>query len=201
MITRGYLRKRVNDILYLFVILFSYGLGCVNGAYYVTRYLAGKDIRLLGSGNAGARNAGRQLGKKGFLLTLSIDIAKTMLALSAAGFIMDGNDLALILSAIAVLLGHFFPIQLRFQGGKGVAVFLSSTLFLVPAAIIVTSIVMAIGYLIFRRFTVPGLVALSTIPASSYFFGSSWIKTIGSLIMLIAVILAHLHVRQHKGAI
>ncbi|WP_307363757.1 glycerol-3-phosphate acyltransferase [Peribacillus cavernae] len=173
------------------MIVYSYVLGCVNGAYYVTRYLAGKDIRLLGSGNAGARNAGRQLGKRGFAFTLVIDIGKTILALLTVSFIADGGELALIISAVAVLLGHLFPFQLRFQGGKGVVVFLSATLFLVPEAILVTGIVLAIGYLLFRRFTLPGLVSLATIPISSWFFTASLVYSIGLLFLFLAVILAH----------
>jgi acyl phosphate:glycerol-3-phosphate acyltransferase len=163
----------------------------VNGAFYTTRYLSGKDIRLLGSGNAGARNAGRQVGKKGFILTLIIDIGKTILALLLASVMMEGDALSLIVSAAAVLIGHLYPFQLRFQGGKGVVVFLSATLFIVPEAILVTGLVMGIGYLLFRKFTLPGLISLSTIPVSSYFFSANQIYTIGLLIMLIAVILSH----------
>ncbi|RFU60155.1 glycerol-3-phosphate acyltransferase [Bacillus sp. V59.32b] len=172
-------------------MIISYALGSVNGAYYVTKFMAGKDIRLLGSGNAGARNAGRQVGKKGFVLTLIIDIAKTILALLIASFLTDGNYMAVILGSAAVLLGHLYPVHLRFRGGKGVVVFLSATLFLVPAAILVTGIVMGVGYLLFRKFTVPGLVSLSTIPISSYFFTANWVYTIGLLLLLMAVILAH----------
>ncbi|CAH0345830.1 glycerol-3-phosphate acyltransferase [Bacillus sp. CECT 9360] len=172
-------------------MIISYALGSVNGAYYVTRFMAGKDIRLLGSGNAGARNAGRQVGKKGFVLTLIIDISKTMLALLIANFLTDGDDMALILGSAAVLLGHLYPVQLRFRGGKGVVVFLSATLFLVPEAILVTGIIMGVGYLLFRKFTVLGLVALSTIPISSYFFTKNWVYIIGLLLLLIGVILSH----------
>ncbi|RFU63509.1 glycerol-3-phosphate acyltransferase [Peribacillus glennii] len=180
------------EILYFFLILFSYALGCVNGAYYVTRFLSGKDIRHYGSGNAGARNAGRLLGKKGFFFTLFIDISKTMVALITANYLANGNDAVLAASAIAVLLGHFFPVQLRFHGGKGVVVFLSATLYLVPVAILVTGVVMGTGYMLFRRFTIPGLAALSTIPITSFFFSTSWTYTVGLFAMLTAVILSHI---------
>lgn len=172
-------------------MIISYAMGSVNGAYYVIRSMAGKDIRLLGSGNAGARNAGRQVGKKGFLLTLLIDIAKTIFALLIADLITEGDNITLILCSVAVLLGHLYPVHLHFRGGKGVVVFLAATLYLVPEAILVTGIVMGIGYLLFRKFTVPGLVSLSAIPISSYYFTGNRGITICLLVMLIIVILAH----------
>ena len=50
------------------VVILSYSLGSITGAYYVTKWMMGKDIRELGSGNVGARNAGRQVGKKGLFI-------------------------------------------------------------------------------------------------------------------------------------
>lgn len=50
----------------LVVMIFSYALGCISGAYYLVKYLAKEDIRYIGSGNAGATNAGRAFGKTGF---------------------------------------------------------------------------------------------------------------------------------------
>ena len=96
----------------------AYGLGCINAAYYVLRWHDGRDIRLLGSGNAGARNVGRVLGRGAFALAFLLDAAKGLIAVSAA---MAWAPAVVPLCAVAVTLGHIFPAQLGWRGGKGVA--------------------------------------------------------------------------------
>lgn len=143
----------------LFALL-SYFIGSVTGAYYITKWMTGKDIRKLGSRNAGARNAGRQLGKKGFLYTLSIDIVKVIIVLSITRLFFPENNIMLLVSSLFLLIGHIWPIHLGFRGGKGVVVYLASTLFFVPIAIVVLGLTVRIGYLLIRNFTVAGLIAL-----------------------------------------
>ena len=102
----------------LVLVLFAYALGCLNAGYYLLRWRDGRDIRQLGSGNAGARNAGRVLGRGGFALVFALDAAKGLLAVLAARWL--SHDAA-ALCALAAVLGHAYPIQLGWRGGKGVA--------------------------------------------------------------------------------
>ena len=107
----------------------SYLLGCLNAGYYYTRWVHGKDIRLTGSGTAGARNAGRLFGKRVFALVFLGDFAKGAVA-TALGLCVSPSGGALC--AVAVVVGHIWPVQLRFRGGKGVASALGALLMLAP---------------------------------------------------------------------
>lgn len=171
--------------------LLSYCIGSITGAYYITKWMTGKDIRKLGSGNAGARNAGRQLGKKGFLYTLLIDIAKVMIALSITSFLFPENKIMLLISSLFLLIGHIWPIHLGFKGGKGVVVYLASTLFFLPMAIVVLAITVGIGYLLIRNFTIVGLIAMISIPLTAWIM-KEYYFAIGLLILLVIVVIPHL---------
>ncbi|MCM3585731.1 glycerol-3-phosphate acyltransferase [Mesobacillus maritimus] len=153
--------------------------------------MIGKDIRQLGSGNVGARNAGRLLGRKGFVYTALIDVAKTMIALYTTTLLFPQQDMMLLVSAFFLLLGHNWPLFLGFKGGKGVAVFLAFTLFVVPQAIVVLGISVAILYLLIRNFTIAGLISMATIPITAWALEENTFA-IGLFCLLIVVVLSHL---------
>jgi len=99
-------------------VALAYALGCVNAAYYLLRWRDGRDIRSLGSGTAGARNAGRVLGRWAFVAVFALDAAKGALAVLAAhGWAPE----AVPLCAVVVVIGHVWPLQLGWRGGKGIA--------------------------------------------------------------------------------
>jgi glycerol-3-phosphate acyltransferase PlsY len=99
----------------------AYLLGCLNTGYYLVRLLRGEDIRRQYSGTAGARNAGRILGTWGFATVLACDMLKGAVGVFAARAL--GMDSKLIPWVIpALVAGHLWPVQLRFKGGKGLAV-------------------------------------------------------------------------------
>ena len=103
------------------VIVASYGLGCLNAAYYWVLLTHAADIRLAGSGNAGARNVGRVYGGCDFVIVVGLDALKAVLAV-CAGLWMGGIASPLAgLCALAVVIGHIWPLQLRGRGGKGLA--------------------------------------------------------------------------------
>ncbi|UOE53271.1 glycerol-3-phosphate acyltransferase [Bacillus sp. CMF12] len=176
----------------LMVMIFSYVLGSVTGAYYVVKYIAKEDIRKKGSGNVGATNAGRAIGKKGFLLTIAIDAGKAWAALYVTGLMFEGDGL-LILSAVFVLIGHLFPIQLGFHGGKGVVVYLASALFLEPMTIAIMAITMGIAYAVLRKYTRSGFIAMASIPITAWVIGDSFIISAGLLLLLLIVLISHTH--------
>ena len=98
----------------------AYGLGCANAAYYLVRARTGLDIRAHGSGNAGARNAGRLLGPGGFALAFTLDAGKGVLAVLLAAT-LGHAALTAALSGLAAVAGHLWPVQLGGRGGKGLA--------------------------------------------------------------------------------
>lgn len=124
----------------------GYLLGNISPAYLIGKKFAHIDIRKHGSGNAGTTNSLRLLGKKKAAAVLLIDALKGVVA-AQLGFRLGGERLALV-GALAVIIGHVFPIFLNFKGGKGVATTLGSLLSIFPAY---GSIALLIGIaLIFR---------------------------------------------------
>ncbi len=116
-------------------ILISYLIGAVPTAYLFGK-LKGIDLHKCGSGNIGATNAWRVLGKGTGITTLLIDIAKGFAAVKfialLSGKAGDGLVLQRIYCGIAAILGHTFPVYLKFRGGKGVAATVGVLLGLAP---------------------------------------------------------------------
>ncbi|PKG29296.1 glycerol-3-phosphate acyltransferase [Cytobacillus horneckiae] len=183
--------ERIVGMLYVLIFIMSYALGCVNGAYYLGVIFKNTDIRTHGSGNAGARNAGRYFGKKAFIVTVIIDALKVFLALLVTQIILDNNVVAMIVCGFGLLLGHIWPVQLNFRGGKGVVVFLAIALYLEPYTIVVAGAILAITTLLFKRFTVSGLIALLSIPLSAYLLGNQQQLVIGFALMAGIVLFMH----------
>lgn len=111
---------------YIIVSIIAYLLGSISFSVIISKKMAGFDVREKGSGNAGATNMLRSVGKKGAIFTLIGDCLKGVVAILFAiivGKIAKNTDKALLvqLAGIAVVLGHTFPIFFGFKGGKGVA--------------------------------------------------------------------------------
>lgn len=106
----------------LIVVAAAYLIGSVSFAVVVSRVYRLPDPREYGSGNPGATNVLRSGRKSAAVLTLLGDSAKGWLAVYAAGqWVADGAELAMAAAAVAVILGHMYPLFHRFSGGKGVA--------------------------------------------------------------------------------
>jgi len=104
----------------IYFIVLSYLLGSIPFGYLICYLSEGKDIRTMGSGNIGATNVLRSKGKLAGLATLALDITKGALPI-VYGRIHFDLPWIVLLGGLAVLLGHVFPVFLKFRGGKGVA--------------------------------------------------------------------------------
>ncbi|WP_417908564.1 glycerol-3-phosphate 1-O-acyltransferase PlsY [Candidatus Electronema sp. PJ] len=134
---------------------------------------SGIDIRQHGSGNIGATNVSRLVGKKVGFLTLLLDAVKGWLPMFAAGLLLSDDSSRSLITALcgaAAVTGHMFSIFLRFKGGKGVATALGIFLYIAPKALLVSLAV-------FIAVTAPtGFVSLGSLlgsaamPLSLYFF-------------------------------
>lgn len=119
-------------------ILCSYCIGSIPFGLVLSRG-TGIDIRSEGSKNIGATNVTRLLGKKLGALTLVCDLLKGYLPMLIAASLLKGpasQHLAVALCGAAAVLGHMFPLYLRFKGGKGVATALGAFLYLAPLAVL-----------------------------------------------------------------
>ncbi|MGR3764031.1 glycerol-3-phosphate acyltransferase [Rossellomorea sp. NS-SX7] len=177
--------------MYVVIMVVSYIAGSVTGAYYIVKLFTGQDIRELGSGNAGATNAGRILGKKGFLLTLSVDAVKVFVTLMMIQKWFGGSDIALVISSVFLCIGHLFPVQLGFHGGKGVVVYLASALFLSPIAIGAAAVVMGLSFGLLRRYKAAGFLSMASIPITVFLIEDSFIIPCGLLFLFVIVVMSH----------
>ena len=111
---------------YIIIALIAYAIGSVNFSVIISKKMAGFDVRTKGSGNAGSTNVLRTVGKKAAIITLVCDILKGVVAILAALliglFAKEASKAILVeVAALAVVLGHTFPVFFGFKGGKGVA--------------------------------------------------------------------------------
>lgn len=148
------------------VLAAEYTLGCANAAYYnITQLRIGGDIRDLGSGTAGATNAGRVLGRRGFATVFFLDLAKGIAAVVLAR--LSGSGPAPEAAAEwTVVAGHVWPVQLRFLGGKGIATMLGVLLASQPASLLAPLVGWMPAFWIFRRCVLVGLSATPLLPAA-----------------------------------
>ncbi len=113
-------------VLYIVIAVIAYLIGSVNFSVLISKKMAGFDVREKGSGNAGATNVLRTVGKKAAIITLCCDILKGVFAVLIAcvigKFVKDYNSAVLAeIAALGVVIGHTFPLFFGFKGGKGVA--------------------------------------------------------------------------------
>jgi acyl phosphate:glycerol-3-phosphate acyltransferase len=168
----------------------AYALGCITAGYYLVRMRTGQDVRETGSGSVGARNVSRLLGKTGFLLTVFFDFCKGVLAVFAANHFTSDERLV-ALTVLAVIVGHIWPVQLRFRGGKGMATSLGCLLGYDPHLALAFTMIF-LGLFIFMRKTVlPGLLALACVPLASQVLHHSPIEVIQFSLVAGLVLVAH----------
>jgi glycerol-3-phosphate acyltransferase PlsY len=142
------------------VVIIAYLLGSIPFGYLIVRATQGADVRETGSGGTGATNVSRRAGKTAGVLTLVLDalkgaaavlIAKVILALPVFALTtsvrpqyegaVDSAYWWLAAAAIAVIVGHIFPIWLRFRGGKGMATGVGVFLMLTPIAVALAAVI------------------------------------------------------------
>lgn len=143
--------------------LVAYLLGCVTSGYYLVRCRLGQDIRTIGSGSVGARNVGRVLGWRGFLLTVALDFGKGALAVGAVRALTQDERLV-ALSMFLVVVGHIWPIQLGLQGGKGMATSLGALCLFDFRMALWFLLLFAAAFLLIRKTVVSGLLTLAALP-------------------------------------
>lgn len=108
--------------LMIFSTIFAYLIGSIPTAVWYGKFFHGVDVRQHGSGNAGATNSLRTLGKKAGVIVLIVDFLKGFLAVKAASlFSTEADSVLPLIMGLAVIAGHIFPIFAQFRGGKGVA--------------------------------------------------------------------------------
>ena len=153
----------------IIALLIGYLLGAIPFGLIVTR-LAGKgDIRDIGSGNIGATNVLRTGSKPLAALTLLLDAAKGAAAVLAVAWFI--GPFAIPYGAAGVMIGHLYPVWLRFRGGKGVATLLGVLIAVLPFAAIVYALLWVGLLLVARISSVAGMVAAASAPLTAFVVG------------------------------
>lgn len=116
-----YYNKLMDILLRIICLVIGYVLGCIQTSYIIGR-IKGIDLRNYGSGNLGATNALRVMGKKLGLITFACDILKAVAAFMIAKYALSQGDLGGLYAGFGVVVGHNWPFYLKFRGGKGIAV-------------------------------------------------------------------------------
>jgi glycerol-3-phosphate acyltransferase PlsY len=156
------------NIFWLFPLA-GYLLGSVPFGYLIVRLTEGVDVRVAGSGNIGATNVNRVAGAWAGILTLLLDVGKGCLPVWLAGRMTDDDITWMAVTGLAAVVGHLFPIWLRFRGGKGVAtavgVFLPICWMAVAGAAVVWLMVLSIS----RYVSLASVIAAAALPPLIYF--------------------------------
>lgn len=183
----------------LILISTAYLLGSIPTAVWIGKAFYGIDVREFGSGNAGATNTFRVLGKRAGIPVLLIDILKGSLAVSLSyfsGFETGSADFTTLQLGLglASLIGHIFPVFAGFRGGKGVATILGVVLFVAPV-----SCSMSLGVFLIVLMT-SRYVSLSSISAGICFpfFLNFVMKNHDQTLMIFSILVALLLVITHK---
>jgi len=171
----------------LLSLAFGYLLGSIPFGLVITRLAGLGDIRDIGSGNIGATNVLRTGRKDLALATLLLDSGKGAIAvLLAMHVIWPDNIQGPMGAALGSVLGHLFPVWLKFKGGKGVATTLGVLLAFAPLAGLTACITWALTAAITRISSLSALMAMLIAPfATAYFYKPEWSWLVGTIALLV----------------
>ena len=166
----------------LLIIAASYLLGSIPFGYLLVRIFQGDDIRRSGSGNIGATNVARKSPVLG-VMTLVLDALKGSAAVVLAAYLSYQIGAttpyeAMSLAALAAVVGHMFPIWLKFHGGKGVATGLGSFLMIAPKAVLIAAGIFVVIVLLFRYVSLGSILSVAAFPVLVWLlhgYGNAWL--------------------------
>jgi glycerol-3-phosphate acyltransferase PlsY len=147
----------------------AYLLGSIPFGVLLTWLFGGGDVRKSGSGNIGATNVVRVAGPLPGILTLLFDVAKGAAAVWLAGRVSNESATGMMIAALGALLGHCFPVWLKFRGGKGVATAAGAFLVLCPPALIGSLILFLLVVFFWRYVSLASISAAASMPLLIYF--------------------------------
>jgi len=153
----------------LWIPMAAYLLGSIPFGLLVAKVFGGGDVRKAGSGNVGATNVARVAGPLAGILTLVLDAAKGSAAVWLAAHFSGEVAGWMVLAGLAALIGHCFPVWLRFHGGKGVATAAGVFLMLSPLALLGSLLLFLIVVMFSRYVSLGSIAAAAAMPLLIYF--------------------------------
>jgi len=174
-----------NEVLFIAIALVAaYLIGAIPPAYIAGRLIKGIDIRQVGTRNMGAMNVFYQVGFAAGILVLAVDIGKGAAAVALARW-LGVPEIAAWLSGAAAVIGHGFPVFLKFHGGRGGATCIGILVFLMPWAIPIYLAIFGIALLLTRFPTVSYSIALLCFPFIAWLIYHQWELAVYSVGLLL----------------
>lgn len=183
------------------LLLIAYLLGAIPFSILAGKLLKGIDIREYGSGNAGASNTFRILGKKAGIPVLALDVLKGYAAVSLACYSAYATDSEAYINlqlafGIAAVLGHVFPVYVGFRGGKGVATLLGLMIGVFPQAALLSIGVFVLTLLLSKYVSLSSILAGIVFPFGVYYLSVTVVPTMLIFSVFVPILLLATHQRN-----
>lgn len=174
----------------------AYLLGSVPFGIFVARIISGVDITKNGSGNIGATNVVRTAGKRAGAITFVLDVLKGVVPVLIAREFAQQEMVVWFCAALAVL-GHVFPVWLKFKGGKGVATTFAVVTSLYPPIGLISMAVWLLAFLTLRISSLSAILAMIAMPSAAFYY----VDIVGFPVVYVCLFLAALVVARHHSNI
>ncbi|MFZ5906323.1 MAG: glycerol-3-phosphate 1-O-acyltransferase PlsY [Nitrospirota bacterium] len=181
----------MNPVAFIFLFLAAFLIGSVPFGIIVAK-IRGVDLKKVGSGNIGATNVLRSIGRWPAVLTLCGDILKGTLAVALAQYCDTGSTIE-GLTGIAAILGHNFSVFLGFRGGKGVATSLGVLIIYAPPAALLTLVIWLAAVMLTKYSSLGALISFALLPLNMVLFESG-----GEGKLLISLLIAAIIFLRHR---
>lgn len=175
----------------ILALILAYLLGSIPFGFLIVKIASGADIRETGSGGTGATNVTRKAGKGAGIITLIFDALKGVAAVTVARLLTgeDGTSWAVAGAGVLAVVGHCFPIWLKFKAGKGVATGLGVFLAIVPWAVMAAVIVFVVVVWRTRFISLGSILAAVFVPLWVWLI-HLWLEPISHFVPIIAALCA-----------
>jgi glycerol-3-phosphate acyltransferase PlsY len=181
----------MNNTLFIFILIAVYLIAAIPTGVVLARLMGSEDVRQKGSGNIGATNVYRVAGKLAGVLTLLGDTMKSFLPLLAFKTWLAPTPTQFGIACAFAIMGHCYPIYLKFEGGKGVATALGIFLVISPKAVLVALIIFVLTVVITRYISLGSVLATLSAPLLILLFNHPQPIFLATLFIALLVIWRH----------
>jgi len=189
------------EILYAWTALLcflAYFVGSIPFGYLIVKMREGRDIRASGSGNIGATNVARTAGPVAGVVTLLLDMTKGFLAVWLVSINLDGDVTWMMVAAVAAVLGHMYPVWLKFKGGKGVATGVGAFLLICWEAVAGALVVWIVVVAIWRYVSLGSIIAAASLPLLTYGLYAARTEVQPTAVSIGTTLMAAMIIMKHK---
>jgi glycerol-3-phosphate acyltransferase PlsY len=180
------------------VVIPSYLVGAIPASFIMGKMARGIDLREHGSGNLGAANTFRVLGRRAAVPVLLFDIGKGFFAVWYLSGFGDGTIWFSLLAAVSVVIGHNYSVFVRFSGGKGVGTTAGAFLALAPYAVLFCVFIWIVTLLLTRIVSLASMVAAVLLPVSVHLSNILFDADTHGSVLLLSVVVAVLVIYKHR---